>query len=76
MISKIVGESFEIYCKADQRFNLCLFKWTEYDSIYCIFAHDNPPSPSCPGLMSRDPLDDKMCVVRIDRFETAYHGGK
>ena len=48
MISKIVGESFEIYCRADQRFNVCIFKWEEENSENCILVNEQPPW-NCPG---------------------------
>ena len=64
MISKIVGQSFEIYCKADVRFNVCIFKWNQVSSKYCVFANEIA-SINCPGEMTR--VDNDKCVVKIDR---------
>lgn len=72
MISKIVGESFEIYCSAEQRFNVCIFKWEEENTENCIFI-DNVYPWNCPGEMKR--IDDK-CIIRISSFDTLKHTGK
>ena len=72
VISKIVGESFEIYCRADQKFNVCIFKWEEENTENCIFI-DNVYPWNCPGEMKR--IDDK-CIIRISSFDSLKHTGE